>query len=276
MNKKRDDSINRNNDKKEDAIKAMKTLSDRSVTGLFLAGTVVSLFLIAAVFAFGPGLAQARGPFGPARSADQVLEQMKERLSLTEEQAAAIQPIIEDKVNRMNEIRENAGTDRRGVRTIMQRIRWDTQVKLNEFLTDEQVDKYLQLRQEQRRQMPRGKFRGGKMRGGWMSRGANRTPGQVMERLNARLDLTEEQSAALEPIIRESIDKRRAVFDKYREQGQNVRQSIRAEMQSIGDETHDRMAAILTEEQIKELDDIREVKRARMDKRMNRPGTMGY
>jgi hypothetical protein len=201
---------------------------------------------------------------------------MKERLSLTEEQSAAIQPIIEEKVNRMNEIRENAGTDRQGMRTEMQKLRWDTQVKLNEILTDEQVDKYLQLRQEQRKQMQRGKFRGGKMRGDWMNRGQKRTPEQIMERLGARLDLTEEQAAALAPIIRESVEKRRAVLNKYRDQGRNVRQSMRDEMRSIGDETHDQMAAILTKEQIKDLDSIREERRARMDKRMDRPGTMGY
>ena len=171
----------------------------------------------------------------------------------------------------MNEIRDRKGSYRKETRSEMHKLMLDTDMQMGRILTDEQVDKYLELKQEHREQMHRGKFRGKKMRGQF-----NKTPEQEIERLSTILDLSEEQTVRIEPIIKESMEKRQEVFDKYRDQGQQVRQAMRNEMQAIGDETHEQFSTILTAEQMEELNAIQEERRAKMDRRLDRPGHRGF
>jgi hypothetical protein len=215
--------------------------------------------------------AEAKGRFGPPKSADEIMQTLTERLDLTPEQIEAVRPIIEEKVMKHNEIRGKTDTGRKAHRAEMRKLRWNTEIRLSEILTDEQVDKYLELRQEQRKE-----FRSGKHRGGWMKKGMHRTPEQALEHLRSRLDLTEEQAAQAEPIIQESIEKRRAVFEKYREQGQKVKQAIRSEMQAVGDATHTALEAILNDEQVEKLNTMKEEKRARLEKGLDRREPMGF
>jgi predicted transcriptional regulator len=251
---------------KEDVMTVKKeTAKMKKVTTL--AALAAALLLIAAGLILQPYSAEARGPFGTPRSADEIVQILTDRLALTDDQVEAIQPIIEEKVQRMNEVRELRGTDRQAARAEMQKLRWDTEQKLNEILTDEQIDKYLEYRQEQR-----GKAGIGKSRGGRMGKGFNRTPEEVIERMTYRLNLTEDQATDVEPIIEDSLEKKREVFEKYSSQGQSARQDMRDEMQAIGDETEAQLATILTDEQMETLRTIREEKRARMETRMNRPG----
>lgn len=270
INQKGKAALDKNYSVKEDTLKT-KNISDR-IMGSYLLTFMTACFLIIALSLITqPFSAEAKGRFSPPISPNEIIELMTERLDLTEEQVAAIQPIIEEKIQRRNEIRSKAGADRSVIRTEIQKLRWDTEIRLNEILTDEQVEKYLELKQEHREKMHRGKFRGGKMRGGF-----NKTPEQVMERLRARLALTEEQEVAIKPIIKESIKKRREVFDKYKDEGLEARESMRNEMQTIGDETHAQLSTVLTDEQMEKLITIKEEKRARMDRRMNRPGPRGF
>jgi hypothetical protein len=225
----------------------------------------VGFLIIALGLITQPLMAKSKGRFGLPRSPDAIVQTMTDRLDLTPEQVEAIRPIIKEKTRKMNEIRDRSGTDRRAFRTEMQKLRWNTEMKFDEILTEEQIDKYIELRQEQREKMHRGKFRRGKMGGGF-----NKTPEQVIERLSARLDLTEEQTVEIEPIIKDSIEKKREIFDKYSGQGIQSRESMRSEMQSIGDDTHDRLSAVLTDEQMEELLIMKEENRARSEERMNR------
>jgi Spy/CpxP family protein refolding chaperone len=225
------------------------------------------LFIIAVALVTQPFSAEARGRLGFQRSPEQIVERLTDRLNLTEEQVEAIRPIIEDKVLKMNEIREKSGTDRRAARTEMQKLMGETEIKLNEILTDEQIEKYVELRQENR-----GKFYRGKFRGDRMGKGFNRTPEQVITRLTDRLNLTEEQAAEIEPIIKESLERKREVFDKYGDKRQEFRQAMRAEMQTIGNETHKQLSNMLTDEQIEDLLTLKEERRARMDNWTGRPG----
>ena len=228
------------------------------------------LVIIASLIA-QPLMAKSRGWFGPQKSPDEIVQTLTDRLDLTAEQVETIRPIITEKHQKMNEIRGKSDTERREGRMEMQKLKWDTNMKLGEILTEEQVDRYLELRQEQRGEKHKGKFGDRKM-----SRGFNKTPEQVIERLNARLQLTKEQVVQIEPIIKESIEKRKEIFDKYRDEGLRVRESMRSEMQSIGDETHAQLSTILNDSQRKELNAIKEERHERRDRCMNRPGPMGY
>jgi Spy/CpxP family protein refolding chaperone len=257
----------KNHLKKEAIMKTKLNLKNRITRKSLYITLAAGLFIIALALVTHPFSVEARGRFGFQKSPDQIVERLTDRLDLTEEQVEAIRPIIEDKVLKMNEIREKSGTDRRAAGAEMQKLRWDTEIKLNEILTDEQIEKYLELRQENR-----GKFYRGKFRGNRMGKGFNRTPEQVITRLTDRLDLTEEQAAQIEPIIKESLERKREVFDKYGDKRQEVRQAMRDEMQAIGDETHKQFSNILTDEQIEDLRILKEERRARMDKWMGRPG----
>lgn len=96
-----------------------------------------ALFIIALGLVTHPFSAEARGGSGFRKSPDQIVERLTDNLGLTDEQVEAIRPIINDKVLKMTEIREKSGTDRRAVRTEMQKLRKDTEIKLNQILTDE-------------------------------------------------------------------------------------------------------------------------------------------
>jgi Spy/CpxP family protein refolding chaperone len=269
-NKKGKEAADKIHFRKENAMKT-RTIKKRNIsvaTAILLAAGL--LIILTGIFP-RPLMAKARGWFGPPRSADEIVQILTDRLDLTEEQVKAIRPIVTEKKQKISEIRNEIGTDRRAGRAEIRKLRWDTEMKLGEILTAEQIDRYLELKQEQREKKYRGTFRGAKMGGG-----LNKTPEQVIERLRSRLDLTDEQAVDIGPIIQESMEKKRAIFDRYRDENIKARESIRNEMQNIGDETHAQLSTILTDEQMEELNAIQEEKRARMDKRFNRSGPMGF
>lgn len=260
-----------NNLKKEAMMKTSITIRKRSDRSLLFMTLAAGLFIITIGLLTQPFSAEARGRFGTPKSPGLIMERLTERLDLTDEQVEAVRPIIEEKIEKMTAIREKRGTDRRAARTEMQKLKWDTEVRLNEILNEDQIEKYLELRQDMRTKRHRGKFRGD-----GMGKGFNRTPEQVIERLTDRLDLNEEQAAAIEPVIKESIEKKRGIFDKYGEKRSEVRDAMRSELRAEGDETEAELSTILTDEQMEDLRTFKEQKRARMDKRMNRPGPMGF
>ena len=233
-----------------------RSLSRNAVFTILATG----LFIIAFGLIAQPLMAKGRGWFGPARSPDEVVQTLTDRLDLSVEQVEAVRPIIEEKSSIMKDIRERKGSNRKQTRSEMHKLMLDTDIQMGRILTDDQVDKYLELKLEQREHMKSGKFEGRKMRGSY-----SKTPAQKIERLRTLLDLTEEQAVRIEPIFKESMIKR-----------QLVRQAMRDDMQAIGDETHEQLSTILTEEQMEELNAIREERQARKDRRMDRPGRMGF
>jgi len=268
-NHKKEESPDKNYRRKE------YTMHKTAKTGRGRYALVAALAVVVLIAASGliaqPMFAEAKNRSGPPGSADEVMQVLTERLELTPEQVDAVRPIIEEKVKTQYEIWGKKDADRRARRAEMRKLRWNTEIRLSEILTDEQVDKYLELRQEQRKEFKRGRHRGG-----WMKKGMHKTPEQVMERLRSRLDLSEEQAVQAEPIIKESIEKRRAVFEKYAEQGLKVKQAMRSEMQEIGDATHADLAAFLNDQQKDELNAIKEERRARADKWIDHRGSRGF
>lgn len=264
-------ALDKNNLKKEEMMNTSTTIRNRSGKGLLFMTLTAGLFIIAIGLLTQPFSAEARGRFGTPRSPGLIMERLTERLDLTDEQVEAVRPIIEEKIQTMNAIREKTGTDRGAARNEMQKLRWDTEIRLNEILDEDQIEKYLELRQDMRANRHKGKFRGDGMR-----KGFNRTPEQVIERLTDRLDLSREQAAAIKPVIKESIEKKRGIFDKYGEKRREVKEAMRSELRAAGDETEAELATILTDDQMEDLRTFKEQKRARMDKRMNRSGPMGF
>lgn len=267
-NHKNEAAEDSNHFKKEDTMKTARNIKKRTTGNSLCIALAAGLFIIAAALVTQPFSAEARGRSGFRNSPEQIVERLTNRLDLTEDQVKAIRPLIENKVLKMNEIREKSGKDRWTARTEIQKLRWDTEIRLNEILNDDQIAKYLELRQEHR-----GKFLRDKSSGKRMSRGFNRTPEQVIARLTERLGLTEQQAAEIEPVIKDSIQKKKEVFDKYGEKRWEVRQAMRDEMQAIGDDTHKQLSNILTDEQIDDFRTLMEERPAHMNKFMGRRGS---
>jgi periplasmic protein CpxP/Spy len=80
-------------------------------------------------------------------------------------------------------------------------------------------------------------------------RGMNRSPEQVVSRLKDRLNLTDEQAKAIEPIMRESMAKRSELLK---------------EMQQLRESTDTKINGILTKEQAVEFQKIKDRQRERM------------
>jgi Spy/CpxP family protein refolding chaperone len=117
----------------------------RSALTAFVA--LVALGLIAT-----PALAQ-QGPGGRRMlSTDERLAQLTEQLDLTVEQAAQMKPIIDEQSKRQQELFENAGGDRATMRAEMTKLMEDTDKQYAEVLTEEQMDKYREMRSERMRQ----------------------------------------------------------------------------------------------------------------------------
>lgn len=115
-----------------------------------------ALTAFAALFALGlaatPVLAQ-QGPGGRQMlSPDERLAQLTEQLDLTDEQATQMKPIIEEQSKKQQELFQNAGGDRATMRAEMTKLMEDTDKQYAEVLTEEQMNKYREMRQERMRQ----------------------------------------------------------------------------------------------------------------------------
>ncbi len=84
--------------------------------------------------------------------------------------------------------------------------------------------------------------------------GTNSSAGQVMAKMKERLHLTEEQETKIRPIIEESVQTRRDILKGDSQD----RGAIKSELQEVQWKTDMRLGVILTEEQIKEYEKLRE------------------
>lgn len=91
-------------------------------------------------------------------------------------------------------------------------------------------------------------------------------PAQRMERLKERLQLTDEQVAALEPIFAEHDQLRRELLERQRAE----RQAMREEMSALRLEMDEEIAEVLTEEQMQEFRTLRQ--QMMQKSRRGRPG----
>ncbi len=79
-------------------------------------------------------------------------------------------------------------------------------------------------------------------------------PEQRMERLKQELELTEEQVTAVETIFAEQDERRREIFENSSED----RRAMREQMRAFQGEMDRELAEVLTAEQMKKLQELRE------------------
>ena len=89
---------------------------------------------------------------------------------------------------------------------------------------------------------------------------------QRMAKLTMELELSDEQVEQLRPIVEEQTKRQQALFESYADE----RETMRAEMTKLREETDEQFAEVLSEEQMKEY---RELRQQRM--RQGRPPGRG-
>jgi Spy/CpxP family protein refolding chaperone len=103
---------------------------------------LLAYLLFAAVFILPLSTAQAADSSNMNKSPEEIVQQMKERLRLTEEQVAKIRPIIDESFNKCRDILDNNGQDKKSNRSALQEVRWKTDMKLGQILTEQQMSDY--------------------------------------------------------------------------------------------------------------------------------------
>ncbi len=95
--------------------------------------------------------AQPKGGRGKGLDMEKRLEELTEKLSLTDDQAASIKTILEDMDSEMKVMFENGRPDR----DKMDELRTETGKKIMKILTEEQQVKYKELLEERESRMKR-------------------------------------------------------------------------------------------------------------------------
>jgi len=103
---------------------------------------LLAYLLFAAVFILPLSTAQAADSSNMNKAPEEIVQQMKERLRLTEEQVAKISPIIDESFNKRRDILDNNGQDKKSNRSALQEVRWKTDMKLGQILTEQQMSDY--------------------------------------------------------------------------------------------------------------------------------------
>ena len=103
---------------------------------------LLAYLLFVAVFILPLSTAQAADSSNMNKSPEEIVQQMKERLRLTEEQVAKISPIIDESFNKCRDILDNNGQDKKSNRSALQEVRWKTDMKLGQILTEQQMSDY--------------------------------------------------------------------------------------------------------------------------------------
>ncbi len=108
------------------------------------------MLLCAMILMVQPAGVQAKDVSNMNASPDEVMSQLKTRLTLTEEQATKMRPIIEENIRKRQEIVKNGSDDKKAVKSQLQELRWSTDMQLGKILTEDQMKEYQKLREEQK------------------------------------------------------------------------------------------------------------------------------
>lgn len=111
-----------------------------------------TMLLVTGLLATAALAQQGQGPRGQMPDPQAQLERLTEQLGLSTEQADAIAPILVEQDAKRRELMTAAREqgDRQGMRERMMSLREDTNEKLAEHLSAEQMGKLQALREEQR------------------------------------------------------------------------------------------------------------------------------
>jgi protein CpxP len=111
---------------------------------------ICALFFGVITFANAQGGGQMRSP---EERAKRTVDQLTDKLKLTDEQKTKVLAILTDQNVQMNKAREEANGDRAAMRTTFTKIQADNQVKIGALLTDDQKKAYTTWQEERKAAM---------------------------------------------------------------------------------------------------------------------------
>jgi Spy/CpxP family protein refolding chaperone len=115
--------------------------------------TAALLFMSSQIYAQGGGGGGQRGMGPRGFSPEERVKQLKDSLSLSDEQTAKVKTIFEHQQQEMMAAREKAGDDREAMRSAMTEIRTKSDKAILEILTEKQKAKYTKMLEEQQKRM---------------------------------------------------------------------------------------------------------------------------
>jgi Spy/CpxP family protein refolding chaperone len=169
--------------------------------------------------------------------AERHMARLQEELGLTDEQAAELRAIFEEQHAKFQALRESAPEDREARREEFRELRGETHERVSALLTEEQKQRLEELHQSH------GRFHGA--RGG-------HDPEQHLARLQEKLDLTDAQVVEIRAIFKEQ----RAKFQALHESAPEDREGRHEAFSELHAEIHERVSAVLTEEQRQRLEEL--------------------
>ena len=136
----------------------MKTSREKgrlSKTGRAIRLTIIMFGFLAVFFMTVPEV--WCGNYQSAKSPDEALAKMKERLNLTDEQEKEIRPIMEQKFAQQKEIFQKyqgmSKEERQPMWGELQEVQSSTQEQLAKILSEKQMQEYQKIREEKKEQM---------------------------------------------------------------------------------------------------------------------------
>lgn len=229
---------------------------------------VLAVAAAAAVLTLGAvSLPAAERPF-PPRSPERIVSRLSEKLDLTAEQEKLLAPIIEEGLTSRRAIEKRYDREERELgrakREEKRAVESDVEGLLASVLTAEQMQEYQELKDDRRSHRRGGARRHGRGEG---KRGARMSPDRVLMHLSERLELTADQEDRLLPIVEESFEQRRELFESMRSREVVDRCEMRRQMEDLDAGIEERAAAVLTPAQMKEFRQIREERHSRRSER---------
>lgn len=123
------------------------------------AGTLMIFLATSSSFAQPAGRMQ----MDPGERVEQMLLAIDEHVDITDEQADQLRPILLEEGERRREVSEQLGrSNREAVRAAMDAIRAETNQRVREILTEEQMTKYVEWQQSRSRGPRQGRRLGGR------------------------------------------------------------------------------------------------------------------
>jgi hypothetical protein len=185
----------------------------------------------------------ALGGPGPPEGAGFIIKRLAPRLDLTDDQRIEIEQLFDDYNEKILDVRSQYLPE---IKKINDQIFSSLREKLNE----EQIEKMEHLQSRIDRMHKRVPFRRRSHGKGPAHFREQPSAKELLDSMGEQLDLTPEQAELISPIIAESIEKKRNLFEGHRGMDRSERPMMREEMDRIDAQTEEDLAQILSEDQL--------------------------
>jgi Spy/CpxP family protein refolding chaperone len=180
------------------------------------------------------------------KHAQQFMQELSEKLNLTDAQKAAIKPILANDANEIKAVRQDGSLSEEQKMAKIKEIRENGMEKINAILTPEQQKEFAEIKSEARHRM-------------------REFATDRLEMLTEKLNLTDAQTAAIKPILVTEANEIKAV----RQDNSLSKEQKQSKISDIRKATNKKISTILTPEQQAEWAKLKEHAREMRHKRMH-------